>query len=200
MFAVRALPLAAAALLAASLPPPAAAQAPPATGVIRPGVAWTDTAGARVYAGGADVVWEPSSSRFYMVGEGNKTFADCSDGFNLYSSPDLDSGRWTLEGQVLANAGVRAAAPPPFDDPVKYPYYRMERPKVFRCPTTANASAPWRLVFHCDTADVRARAARRAAARRAPPAWRRPPRAAPRPPSPPARLTPAAAARPRSLQ
>ena len=27
----------------------------------------------------------------------------------------------------------------------------MERPKIFRCPTTKNASAPWRLVFHCDT-------------------------------------------------
>jgi len=86
------------------------------------------------------VVWEATAARFYMVGEGNKTHEDCSDGFNMYSSPSLDSKSWKLEGQVLKNEDIRLAAPPPFNDPVKYPFYRMERPKV--------SSAEYKGYFH----------------------------------------------------
>lgn len=123
------------------------------TGIILPGQEWLDTNGSRVYAGGANVVWEPSVSRFFMVGEGNKTHQDCSECFNLYSSPDLSSSSWRFEGCVLKNEDIRAAAPAPFNNVTAYPFYRMERPKVFRCPTTKNTTDPYRLVFHCDTSN-----------------------------------------------
>jgi hypothetical protein len=141
-----ALPLLAAALLAR-------AQAPPSGGAITSAVAWLDTDGNRVYAGGANVVWEAALGRFFLVGEGNKTMSDCSECINLYSAPTLGSqANWRFEGCVLRNEDVRAAAPPPFNDPAKYPFYRLERPKIFRCPTTKTPDVdPWRLVFHCDT-------------------------------------------------
>ena len=78
------LPLPATLAVALSAAVLALAQAPPEGGAITPGVAWTDTSGNRVYAGGADVVYE--AGRFWMVGEGNKTMQDCSECFNLYSS------------------------------------------------------------------------------------------------------------------
>lgn len=71
--------------------------------------------------------------------------ADCSECFNLYSSPDL--GTWTfevqraglysrrlrvdffnllhLQGCVLKNEDIVAPQP-------GTPYYRMERPKIFK--------------------------------------------------------------------
>ena len=108
----------------------------PESGEILPGQEWIDTNGNRVYAGGANVVWEQSVSRFFMVGEGNKTHQDCSECFNLYSSPDLSSSSWRFEGCILKNEDIRAAAPPPFNNVTAYPFYRMERPKIFRCPSS----------------------------------------------------------------
>ena len=61
--------------------------------VIRSGVAWFDTAGDRMYAGGANLYFE--NGVYYLVGEGQKVHADCSECFNLYSSKDL--GNWTFE-------------------------------------------------------------------------------------------------------
>lgn len=69
-----------------------------------------------------------------MVGEGNKTFSDCSECFNMYSSGDLQN--WKFEGCVLNNSDIRQAAPAPFNNVTAYPFYRMERPKVFKCPGT----------------------------------------------------------------
>ncbi len=48
------------------------------------------------------------------------------------------------EGCVLNNSAI--VAPPPFDHE---PFYRMERPKIFKCPSTSS----YRMVFHCDTSD-----------------------------------------------
>lgn len=126
---------------------------PPETGIILPGQEWIDTNGNRVYAGGADIIYEESVSRFYMIGEGNKTHQDCSECFNLYSSVDLSSTTWQFEGCVLKNEDIRLAAPFPFNNITTYPFYRMERPKIFKCPTTKNTTDPWRLVFHCDTSN-----------------------------------------------
>jgi hypothetical protein len=80
---------------------------------------------------------------YYLVGEGKKTLSgDISACFNLYSSPDLAT--WTPLGCILKNADV--VAPPPFD---KESVYRIERPKILKCPGAT--SKPYRLIHHCDT-------------------------------------------------
>jgi hypothetical protein len=68
---------------------------------------------------------------YYLVGEGKKTLgADCSACFaNLYSTKDL--ANWKLESCVLRNQDI--VAPPPWN---KESFYRMERPKIFKCPKT----------------------------------------------------------------
>jgi len=109
-------------------------------------VPWFDTDGNRIYAGGANMYLE--SGRYYLVGEGNKTHEDCSECFNLYSSTDLET--WKFEACVLKNEDVRAAAPPPLNSS-KYAFYRIERPKVFKCPGAS--TRPYRIWFHCDTSD-----------------------------------------------
>jgi hypothetical protein len=48
---------------------------------------------------------------------------------------------------VLRNEAIRAAAPPPYNNVTAYPYYRMERPKLFKCPGTGK----YVMWFHCDT-------------------------------------------------
>ena len=111
----------------------------PEDAVIRSGVAWFDTAGERIYAGGANMVLE--GGLFYLVGEGKKVVSgDNSACFNFYSSPDLQS--WTNRGCILNNTAIKS--PPQWSYP-----YRMERPKIFKCPGAT--SSPWRLVFHCDS-------------------------------------------------
>ena len=115
----------------------------PASAVIRSGVAWYDTAGERMYAGGANIYKEGDT--FYLVGEGKKTLgSDCSACFNQYSSVDLEN--WTPLGCVMKNQDV--VAPPPYN---KENFYRIERPKILKCPGTT--TSPYRLIFHCDTAD-----------------------------------------------
>ncbi len=101
---------------------------------IRPGTEWLDTSGNRIYAGGAGLWFEDST--YYWVGEGNKTFQDLSQQFNLYSSPDLVT--WSFAGAALMNTSIIARLPGP---------YRMERPKIFKCPATG----AYMLWFHCDT-------------------------------------------------
>lgn len=106
---------------------------------IRPGVALFDTDGNRLYAGGANIWFE--NGLYYLVGEGRKTMSGvCSACINLYSSPDL--GVWTFVGCILKNQDVVAPAPPKTN-------YRMERPKIFRCPSN-NRLTMW---FHCDQPD-----------------------------------------------
>jgi hypothetical protein len=111
----------------------------PESAVIRSGVEWKDTDGNRMYAGGANLVLDGDT--YYLVGEGKKTLgADCSACFNLYSTKDLTN--WKLEGCVLRNQDI--VAPPPWN---KESFYRMERPKIFKCPKTGK----WMMWFHCDT-------------------------------------------------
>jgi hypothetical protein len=111
----------------------------PEDAVIRSGVAWFDTAGERIYAGGANMVLE--GGLFFLVGEGKKVVAgDNSACFNFYSSPDLQA--WTNLGCILNNTDIKS--PPQWSYP-----YRMERPKIFKCPGAT--LRPWRLVFHCDS-------------------------------------------------
>lgn len=104
---------------------------------IKSGQPWFDTSGNRIYAGGGGFWHE--NGLYYWVGEGNKGISgcsDCSSQFNLYSSPDLVN--WTFVGAPLLNVNI--------DAPVAGPY-RMERPKIFKCPGTGKYSM-W---FHCDT-------------------------------------------------
>ena len=116
-----------------------ASAAPPEDAIIRSGVPWLDTDGNRMYAGGANMFLE--NGVFYLVGEGKKVLAgDCSACFTLYSSADLQA--WTNRGCILNNTEI--VSPPKWTYP-----YRMERPKIFRCPGAK--SRPYRLVFHCDT-------------------------------------------------
>jgi len=127
----------------------AAAAAGPEDVIITPGAPWYTVDGQRMYAGGGNIVLD--SGRYWFVGEGNKTLppktgGDCSECFNLYSSPDL--GNWTFEGCVLKNEDLRAAMPAPqFKNETAYPFFRMERPKIFKCPGTGR----WTMWFHCDT-------------------------------------------------
>lgn len=58
-----------------------------------------------------------------------------------------------FESCVLKNADIRAAAPAPYNNVTAYPFYRMERPKIFKCPATGKY-AMW---FHCDTRCARSR-------------------------------------------
>lgn len=123
--------------LCAGLLAAACAAAAPEDAVLRPGVPVYDTSGARLYAGGANLHRE-NDGTFYLVGEGRKTLpAACSQCINLYSSTDLAA--WTFEGCILNNSDVVAYTPP-------NPVYRMERPKIFRCPSN-NKLTMW---FHCD--------------------------------------------------
>jgi hypothetical protein len=92
-----------AAVLAAVCAALCAAQSPE-TGVIRPGQAWFDTDGNRMYAGGANLYEE--NGVFYLVGEGNKTMSDCSECFNLYSSKDLQTWSECLPGTGGEPSGV----------------------------------------------------------------------------------------------
>ena len=110
--------------------------AAPEDAVLRPGVPLFDTDGNRLYAGGANLFLD--GGVFYLVGEGRKTLPSaCSECLNLYSSVDLAS--WKFEACVLHNKDVVASTPP-------NPVYRMERPKIFRCPSN-NRLTMW---FHCD--------------------------------------------------
>jgi hypothetical protein len=116
-----------------------AARASPEDAVIRSGVPWFDTDGNRIYAGGANLFLEDGT--FYLVGEGKKVVSgDNSACFNFYKSSDLAA--WDNLGCILNNTDI--VSPPAW----KYPY-RMERPKIFKCPGAK--SRPYRLVFHCDS-------------------------------------------------
>lgn len=107
--------------------------------IIRPGVPVFDTDGNRLYAGGANMWYEQADGLYYLIGEGKKTLSGvCSACFNLYSSPDLNA--WTFKGCALNNSDVIAPQ-------AGTPNYRIERPKIFRCPSN-NRLTMW---FHCDT-------------------------------------------------
>jgi len=56
--------------LAAAAAAAAALAQDPSTSIIRPGVAWLDTDGNRIYAGGANIYEEAGT--FYLIGEGKK--------------------------------------------------------------------------------------------------------------------------------
>ena len=82
----------------------------PETAVITPGVAWFDTDGNRIYAGGANLIEE--GGKFYLVGESEKVLGsnlsdpDLSECFNLYVSEDLAA--WKNLGCVLWNQDILA--------------------------------------------------------------------------------------------
>jgi hypothetical protein len=122
-------------------PTPVKKSVSPQDTIIRPGVPVFDTDGNRLYAGGANIWFEQADSLYYLIGEGKKTLPGvCSDCFNLYSSPDLSA--WTFQGCALKNSDVVAPQ-------AGSPNYRIERPKIFRCPSN-NRLTMW---FHCDLID-----------------------------------------------
>ena len=124
-------------LLAASLLASGCGAQDPEASVIRPGVPWYDTQGNRIYAGGANMYLEKGV--YYLVGEGKKVLSgDCSDCFNLYKSVDLVA--WDFVECVVKNENI--VGPPGTSFP-----FRMERPKIFKCPATQK----YMLWFHCDT-------------------------------------------------
>lgn len=128
--------LAAAAVVSAVL------AASPEDAVFAPGQPIYDVKGDRVYAGGANLYLE--NGLYYMIGEGKKTGSgDLSTCLNLYSSPDLTT--WTLLSCAVPNSAVVA----PFS-PGAGGLYRMERPKLFKCPG-GQPGSDYRIVFHCDT-------------------------------------------------
>ena len=114
----------------------AAAAASPEDAVFTPGKPVYDTRGKRIYAGGANIFAE--NGTFYVVGEGEKVYSDCSECIQLYKSADLAT--WHYVGCILNNSDVVAPQP-------GTPHYRMERPKIFRCP----GSQKMTMWFHCDT-------------------------------------------------
>jgi hypothetical protein len=130
--------LLAAALVAAAAP--SAAAASPEDAVFYPGQPVIDTAGDRVYAGGANLFFE--GGVYYMIGEGKKQ-GGLSLCLNLYSSPDLVA--WTCLACAVPNSAVVAPFPAGAGG-----LYRMERPKLLKCPGGAPGSE-YRVVFHCDT-------------------------------------------------
>lgn len=101
-----------------------------------------------MYFGGANMFEE--NGLYYLVGEGEKV-GGISGCFNFYRSPDLLT--WTNLGCLLNISDVMV--PSPFDNSTYRKGFghglRMERPKLFKCPTAAPRSAAYRLVFHCDT-------------------------------------------------
>ena len=113
----------------------------PEDAIIRSGVAWTDTSGNRIYAGGANLYEE--NGTYYMIGEGKKVNQDLSECFNMYSSKDFTN--WDFVGCMLKNEDI--VVPPAFQNQTMY---RMERPKVFKCPGDTS-NTPYRMWFHCDT-------------------------------------------------
>ena len=116
---------------------PSASAQSPEDSVIRSGVPWVDTSGNRIYAGGANMYEE--GGVYYLIGEGEKLLSDCSKCFNLYKSTDLVT--WDFVSCALKNEDIVA--------PQKPSYYRMERPKIFKCPGTQK----YTMWFHCDTPD-----------------------------------------------
>ena len=131
------LPRAALLLLAAAASTAFAGAASPEDAVFTPGVPMYDTRGKRIYAGGANMFLE--AGIFYLIGEGEKVFnGDCSECLVLYKSVDLQA--WDYVGCALNNSDVVAPQP-------GTPHYRMERPKIFKCP----GSGKHTLWFHCDT-------------------------------------------------
>ena len=123
-------------LLLAAAAAGAASAASPEDAVLRPGVPMFDTRGKRIYAGGANLYEE--AGVYYLTGEGEKVLSDCSECIVMYKSVDLAS--WEYVGCLLNNSDVKAPQP-------GTPYYRMERPKVFKCPGNG-VHTMW---FHCDT-------------------------------------------------
>ena len=121
----------------------------PEDAVIHSGAPWFTVDGQRMYAGGGNLFKD--NGLYWWIGEGNKTLppksgGDCSECFNLYSSPDLSA--WTFSGCVVKNEDLRAAMPAEqFKNVTAYPFYRMERPKVFKSPKTGK----YVIWFHCDT-------------------------------------------------
>lgn len=115
---------------------PLVAASGPEDAVIQSAIPWFDTDGNRMYAGGANMYYE--NGIYYLIGEGKKVFSDCSACFNLYSTSDLTN--WKFEGCALNNSAIVAPQP-------GTPYYRMERPKIFKCPSTQR----YVMWFHCDT-------------------------------------------------
>ena len=101
-----------------------------------------------MYFGGANLYEE--NGLYYLVGEGEKV-GGISGCFNFYRSPDLST--WTNLGCLLNISDI--IVPPPFDNSTFRRGFghglRMERPKIFKCPTAAAGIAAYRLVFHCDT-------------------------------------------------
>lgn len=88
----------------------AAAAANPEDAVFYPGRALYDSAGERVYAGGANVFLEDGV--YWLIGEGKKVLPGvCSACFNLYSSTDLSN--WTNRGCALRNEDIVAPGPKP---------------------------------------------------------------------------------------
>jgi hypothetical protein len=127
---------AAATLLLLASAAASAAAASPEDAVFTPGVPMLDTRGKRIYAGGANMYLEDGT--YYLVGEGEKVYSDCSECLVMYKSTDLQA--WDYVGCTLNNSNVVAPLP-------GTPHYRMERPKIFKCPGTGKHM----LWFHCDT-------------------------------------------------
>ena len=115
----------------------------PEDAVFTPGQPMMDTAGRRIYAGGANMYHE--AGMYWLIGEGEKVLSDCSQCLQLYKSADLQA--WEYVGCAVNNSDMRAHVPAAFQDPSQYPYYRMERPKIFKCPGTG----AYMLWYHADT-------------------------------------------------
>ena len=91
-----------------------------------------------MYFGGANLYEE--NGLYYLVGEGEKV-GGISGCFNFYRSPDLST--WTNLGCLLNISDI--IVPPPFDNSTFRRGFghglRMERPKIFKCPTAAAGTA-----------------------------------------------------------
>eukprot|EP00928_Gymnodinium_smaydae_P070894 TRINITY_DN54636_c0_g1_i1.p1 TRINITY_DN54636_c0_g1~~TRINITY_DN54636_c0_g1_i1.p1 ORF type:complete len:625 (-),score=118.48 TRINITY_DN54636_c0_g1_i1:56-1930(-) len=81
---------------------------------------WLDTAGNRIEAHGAGMLYSEPHGRWYWYGESKKGENE-EAGINCYSSASL-AGPWTFEGRVLSDHNVHV-------DGWKHPFI-LERPKV----------------------------------------------------------------------
>jgi hypothetical protein len=115
----------------------------PSDTIFHVGVPWIDTRGERLYANAGSLLLDDGV--YYLIGQGHlnltvpgDTMDAVAECLNLYSSTDLAT--WDYRGCLLRNEDVQASIAPD-------PFYRIARPKLFRCPGTGK----YVIFFHCDT-------------------------------------------------
>ena len=116
----------------------------PETSVIRPGVAWTDTSGNRVYAGGANLLLD--GGRYWLIGEGKKVCVR-----SPRASAPANPTRFARGGRRRGRAALLVAR-----SLVRAGYHTLRAPVDLTLPTSLSGSAqpPHSRVRGCSYQDI----------------------------------------------